>query len=124
MEVRREIVLDAPPEEVWEALTEADRLAEWFANEVELDAVEGGEGTFRWGDGSERHAVVEEVEPARRFAFRWSDADGAGETRVELELAEASDGTILTVTETPLAPHARAGEWSGGVTMLAVPARV
>jgi uncharacterized protein YndB with AHSA1/START domain len=37
MDVTREIELDAPPEEVWEALTDADQLAEWFANDVELD---------------------------------------------------------------------------------------
>ena len=37
MEVTREIVLPAPREEVWAALTEAERLEEWFANEVEFD---------------------------------------------------------------------------------------
>src|SRR2546423_11537253 len=56
MEVRREIVLDAPREEVWAALTEAERLEEWFANDVELDARPGGEGGFRWGDGGRRRA--------------------------------------------------------------------
>ena len=37
MEIEREIVLPVPPEEAWEALTEPERLEEWFANEVELD---------------------------------------------------------------------------------------
>ena len=37
MEVTREIVFPDPPDEVWRALTEAEQLEEWFANDVELD---------------------------------------------------------------------------------------
>ena len=74
MEVTREVVLEAPLEEVWSALTEPERLEEWFANDVELELEPGGEGTFRWDDGEERHAVVEEVEPERRFAFTWDES--------------------------------------------------
>jgi hypothetical protein len=69
MEVEREITLDAPPEEVWEALTEPERLEEWFANDVDFDLERGG--TFRWGDGETRHAIVEEAVPERRLAIRW-----------------------------------------------------
>ena len=95
MEVTREIVLPAPREEVWAALTEAEQLEEWFANDVELDLREGGEGVFRWGDGDERRAVVEEIDEARRLALRFED-DGL----VELELDDADGGTLLVVTET------------------------
>src|SRR2546426_1587251 len=54
VQVEREIVFPASPAEVWEALTEPDRLEEWFATEAELDAQPGGEGLFRWGNGEER----------------------------------------------------------------------
>jgi uncharacterized protein YndB with AHSA1/START domain len=94
MQVTREIVLEAPREEVWAALTEAERLEEWFANDVELDARPGGEGVFRWDDGEERRATVEEVEDERRLALRWED-DGL----VEIELDDAPDGTLLVVRE-------------------------
>ena len=43
MEVQREVVLEAPVEEVWDALTEPERLEEWFANDVELELEPGGE---------------------------------------------------------------------------------
>ena len=49
MEVEREVVLDAPPAEVWEALTDEQQLEEWFANDVEFDLDRGG--VFRWDDG-------------------------------------------------------------------------
>ena len=94
MEVTREIVLPVPREEVWAALTEAERLEEWFANDVELDAREGGEGVFRWDDGDERRAVVEQLEEERRLALRFED-DGL----VELALDATEGGTLLVVTE-------------------------
>jgi uncharacterized protein YndB with AHSA1/START domain len=100
--VRREVVLPVPPEELWPALTEADRLAEWFAPEVHIDARPGGAAVFRWEDGA-RRAVIEEVEAPRRLSFRWSEADGDGEvghSRVELTLDEVAGGTRLRVVET------------------------
>jgi uncharacterized protein YndB with AHSA1/START domain len=119
--IQREVIFEAPLEEVWQALTRPERLREWFANDVELDVRPGGAGVFRWDDGSLRHAVVEDVEEERRLAFRWSDEDGS-ESRVELALEEAADGTRLTVTETATAgpqANALAGEWSWGVALLA-----
>ena len=94
MEVQREIVVPAPAGEVWAALTEPERLQEWFANEVELELEPGGGGTFRWGDGEERRALVQEVVPERRFVFTWD------ESRVEIELTEVEAGTRVLVVET------------------------
>jgi uncharacterized protein YndB with AHSA1/START domain len=94
VQVEREIVVPEPPEEVWEALTDPERLEEWFATEVELDARPGGEGVFRWGDGEERHAVVREADEPHRLVLDWDDG---GE--VVVELAEAPDGTLVRVVE-------------------------
>jgi uncharacterized protein YndB with AHSA1/START domain len=91
----KEIVLPAPREEVWEALTDPDRLADWFANTVELDLRPGGGAHFRWGNGEERHATFTEIDPERRLAFDWDD-DGT----VEFTLDDDADGTRLTVVET------------------------
>ena len=94
--IRRDIVLDAPRGEVWDALTDPSRLEDWFANDVELDLRPGGGASFRWANGEERHAVVREVEPGQRLAFEWEDEAG----EVEFTLADDADGTLLTVTET------------------------
>jgi uncharacterized protein YndB with AHSA1/START domain len=112
MEVRRELTLDAPREEVWAALTEAERLEEWFANEVELDARPGGRGVFRWDDGAERVAVVERVEEERQLELTWSDPDGDRTSTVAFTLADAAEGTRLTVVET-------AAEWSWAIELSA-----
>ena len=110
--VRREIVLPSPREEVWEALTEPERLEEWFANDVELDPRPGGEGVFRWDDGSERRALVEVVEEPSRFAFEWREGDDA--SSVDFTLEEVPEGTRLTVVES-----APAAEWSWALELRA-----
>lgn len=95
MQVEREIVFPESPGEVWEALTEPERLEEWFATEVSLDARPGGEGVFRWGDGEERRATVREVSVEERLVLDWEDDGG----EVVLELQEVDGGTLLRVVE-------------------------
>jgi uncharacterized protein YndB with AHSA1/START domain len=95
VEVEREIVVPEAPDEVWEALTEPERLEEWFASEVELDARPGGEGVFHWGDGDERRAVVRELEEAERLVLDWEDGGS-----VAIELEPVVDGTRVHVVET------------------------
>ena len=94
MEVTREIVFPDSPGEVWEALTDPEQLEEWFANDVELDAQEGGEGVFRWDNGEERHAIVVEAAPGERLVLDWDE-----EGTVELTLEEVEEGTRLRVRE-------------------------
>jgi uncharacterized protein YndB with AHSA1/START domain len=108
VEIERDIVFPASPAEVWEALTEAERLEEWFATEVSFDARPGGEGVFRWGDGDERRAVVRELEPEERLVLDWED-DG----QVVLELEEVDGGTRLHVVET-------APDWSTALELHAL----
>jgi uncharacterized protein YndB with AHSA1/START domain len=96
LRIERDILLPADPAEVWEALTEPERLEEWFATEVELDATPGGAGVFRWGDGDERRATVREAEPEERLVLDWDDDGG----EVVLELEEVEGGTRLHVVET------------------------
>src|SRR5664279_743881 len=95
VQVEREIVFPESPDEVWAALTEPERLEEWFATEVSLDARPGGEGVFRWGDGDERRATVREASEGERLVLDWEDDGG----EVVLELEEVDGGTRLRVVE-------------------------
>jgi uncharacterized protein YndB with AHSA1/START domain len=93
--IHREIVLPATREDVWEALTDPERLEDWFANDVDLDLRPGGGASFRWSNGEERHATVTEVDHERRLTFDWDD-----EGTVEFTLQDDVDGTLLVVEET------------------------
>jgi uncharacterized protein YndB with AHSA1/START domain len=118
--VTRSIVLDAPPAEVWEAITDAGLLSEWLAPEVELDPREGGEVACRYEDGEERRGEVELVEEAERLAFIWW-RQGAGPSRVEFLVDAVAEGTRLTVIETGLVPSAApllAADWAPALRAL------
>jgi uncharacterized protein YndB with AHSA1/START domain len=101
-------VVPEQPDEVWAALTDSERLEEWFASDVELDARPGGEGVFRWGDGEERRAVVREAEPEERLVLDWED-----EGRVVVELEEVDGGTRVRVVE-------QSPEWSTALELHAL----
>jgi uncharacterized protein YndB with AHSA1/START domain len=141
--VTREVVLPAGVDEVWEAITDPRRLAEWFGADVDLDLWPGGNAEFRGDDGEVRRGVVEEVEPCRRLAYRWwpgvagaGAGDGvgdgvgdggtarrSGESRVELTIEEVASGTRLVVVEAPvpaLGPQACASGagWTGRLRAL------
>ena len=66
----------ASPDEVWESITDEDRLSEWLAEEVELEPVEGGEIRVR-DDDAERTGTVETVIERERLDFTWSDRTAA-----------------------------------------------
>ena len=67
--IRREIVLPAPRDEVWEALTDptASPTGSRTTSISTCDPAAGA--SFRWANGEERTATVTEVEPERRLAF-------------------------------------------------------
>jgi uncharacterized protein YndB with AHSA1/START domain len=118
--VSRSVELDAAPDEVWSALTEEALLAEWLADEVEIEAEPGGEIVCRYTDGEERRGEVELVEEAERLAWSWRRETGAPPSRVELVLDAVAERTRLTVIETaPLrtdGPLLLAGSMGGGWT--------
>jgi uncharacterized protein YndB with AHSA1/START domain len=105
--VTRSAEIDAPPERVWEALTGAEELSAWFGAEAD-GVIEVGERIrFRWEDGRERVAVIEERERPRKLAFRWLPFERypGGETRilgpgrVEFELEPHEGGARIRVVE-------------------------
>jgi uncharacterized protein YndB with AHSA1/START domain len=113
--VERETLVEASPEEVWEALTDKDRLEEWMAPDVELDPVEGGEIAVRDGD-DQRSGRVQTIEEHERFAFTWS-RPGEGESFVEFTIEALPGGSRVTVVETPV--HSAATNNAAGSTAMA-----
>jgi uncharacterized protein YndB with AHSA1/START domain len=96
--VERSETFEASPEEVWESLTDDDRLSEWLAEEVELEPFEGGEISVRDDDG-ERSGTVETVIEEERLIYTWA-RPGEAPSRVEFAIEAVPAGTRLTVTET------------------------
>jgi uncharacterized protein YndB with AHSA1/START domain len=94
--IRRELVLDCPLDEAWEAVAD---LESWLGD---ADALQD--------------ATVEEVVPGLRIALRWQ-VDGQPETVVDMTLHDAGENrTRLVVVELPVRiVQALGAEIAGGV---------
>jgi uncharacterized protein YndB with AHSA1/START domain len=100
-QIERELLLPAPPEEVWDVVTAPG----WLADDVVLELVPGGGAQFVSGEQVKDGWIEEAVAPgtaagdAGRLAFWWA-ADGDPATRVELTLEpEGEASTRLRVIE-------------------------
>jgi len=121
-EIRKQAVLRAPVERVWQAITDAGKFGEWFG--VKFDApFEAGKRVTgcitptkvdrEVAKLQEPHAgkpfewVVESIQPESRAVFRWhpfaidSSVDYSSEpmTRIEFLLEDVDKGTRLTIVE-------------------------
>ncbi len=104
-EIKQELIVSAPIETVWNAITSAKELSEWFGDSAEVDLKPGGSASFGWSEyDAVVKAVVETVERPHKFAYRWAaqKADVLDETNstvVEFELTTTDDGTLVQLTE-------------------------
>lgn len=139
--IEKRIVLRAPQERVWRAITDAKQFGSWFGVTFEGDFTAGAPTVGRVTPTTvdpeiakmqERHAgapfefVVDRMEPMSLFSFRWHpfaidrsvDYSSEPMTLVTFALEATPEGTMLTITETgfdsiPLARRADAFEANG-----------
>jgi len=105
--IEREVMIDAPIERVWSALTEPKSVSAWFSNgaEVLIDLRVGGVMAFDQGDHGAFQTVIVSVAPPHVFSFRWASAYPGvlatedNSTLVEFTLKETPKGTVLRVVE-------------------------
>jgi uncharacterized protein YndB with AHSA1/START domain len=120
--IEKEVLLRAPLERVWRAISDADEFGRWFGVRFDGPFVAGASVTGvitptivdeEVAKAQEPHAgksdtwQIVTVEPQRRLAFRWhpfaveSDADYAQEptTLVEFTLDETAGGVLLRIVE-------------------------
>ncbi len=112
-QIEREILIEAPVEAVWSAITDPDQIVQWFTDEAELDLRPGGEGRLKWTERagkagpSESRVSVVSVDPPRSLAWRWVhpegvEADETNSTLVEFTLMPDGDATRLRLVESGL----------------------
>jgi uncharacterized protein YndB with AHSA1/START domain len=115
--IERDILIEAPVEVVWRAVTEPDQISNWFSDAAEVDLRAGGEGTLTWTDRATSRPTtvrisVETVEAPRLFSFRWVHPEGVqaregNSLLVEFTLTPEGEHTRLRVVESGL----RTIEW-------------
>jgi uncharacterized protein YndB with AHSA1/START domain len=113
--VRFERRYEYPPEDVWSALTEPERLGRWLANVAELELAVGGRFHLVWHDADgtqETLGTVLALEPGRLLELNWTYPDEP-DSVVRFELRPDGDGTILVLDHRGLPPRAIAGYGAG-----------
>jgi uncharacterized protein YndB with AHSA1/START domain len=103
-QIEREILIEAPIDVVWRAVTEPDQIKQWFSSEADLDGRPGGSGRLRFKSGETYFLQVEAFEPPHRFAYRWLHEQGTrarpgNSMLVEFTLRAENEGTRLRVVE-------------------------
>lgn len=133
--IRKTILLKAPLDRVWRAVSEAERFGHWFGAAFDGPFAEGARRTGRIvptavdaevaaaqkpHEGLRFEFQVVRIEPMRRISFRWQpytvdDGDCSKEptTLIEFVLEQTGEGVRLTITESgfdgiPLARRAEA----------------
>lgn len=103
--LERQIHVDAPPEVVFEVVSRPEHLRQWWSDEADLDPTPGAVGELVWGDREHVATLtVVDVDPPRRFSFRWVAPDGepanqANSLLVTFDLDPVGTGTLLRLTE-------------------------
>jgi uncharacterized protein YndB with AHSA1/START domain len=121
--IEKQVVLRAPLERVWRAISDADEFGQWFGVRFDGPFVQGASVTGvitpttvdnEVAKAQEPYAgqadtwQIVAVEPQRRLAFRWHpyaaaepDIDYSQEptTLVEFTLDETADGVLLRIVE-------------------------
>lgn len=108
-------VVEASPERVWRAWTEADEVASWLRSdgarepEIFLDVNEGGGWRIKLDGGEGRSRATWsgrylEVEPPKRLVFTVDSRSGIGKEIVTVELKPRGERTEMVVTQ---ADHGR-----------------
>ncbi len=107
--LQREIHVEASPEIVFEVVSRPEHLKEWWPDDTDIQPVVGAEGhiVFRSTEHDDNVVpiTVLEVDPPKRFTFRWDYEEGATPEKgnsmlVVVELEPSGRGTLVRLTET------------------------
>ncbi|HEY8087194.1 MAG TPA: SRPBCC family protein [Polyangiaceae bacterium] len=140
--IEKRVVLKAPVERVWGAISDASQFGSWFGVEFDGPFAAGARMTGRIVPtrvdpevaktqepyaGAKFEVTVDRIEPMRLFSFRWHpfavepsvDYSKEEPTLVVFELEPVAGGTRLTITESgfdrvPVARRAKAFEMNEG----------
>jgi uncharacterized protein YndB with AHSA1/START domain len=80
--VRREVEVEASPEEVWESLATEQGRERWLETDPQ------------------REILVETAKEPERLVWRWRRGEAAEPTRVEFQIVPSGAGARVIVTET------------------------
>ena len=110
-----EVELEAAPDVVWSALTDAQELQNWFPLEARVNPGEGGSIFISWGPGVEGEGQIDVWEPGRHLSVvERSGEDEEGRpvrVAVDYHIAPHGDGSILRIVHSGFSADANWDEY-------------
>lgn len=100
--------IQASPQQVFHALTNATALKEWMCDVATLVPKTGGRIYMAWNSGFYAAGEFTRFEPARQLAYRWFGRGEPAPTLVEVILEQAGNHTVVKLTHSGLGSSA---EW-------------
>jgi uncharacterized protein YndB with AHSA1/START domain len=95
--IEKSVVIGAPPDVVWRAITEAEELSRWFPIEARVTPGLGGSIWLSWGPGTEGEAPITAWEPGRRL--QWTQSRGAVKITVDFYIEAQGGGTVVRLVQ-------------------------
>lgn len=98
-----ERTFDAPVAEVWAAITDADKMREWYFDLEDFRPEVGFKFQFMAGSEEKQYlhiCKVIEVEERKKLCYSWQYDNYPGQSHVTFELFEVGTKTRLTLTHT------------------------
>lgn len=118
--VRGSIEIDASPEAVWEALTDAEELERWFPLKARVEPGPEGSIWMSWQNEFAGESAILEWDPPRRLVTSWGWPEGEGESQAQVTeyTIEARGGrTVLRVVTSGFPQDASWDEWVEGTRL-------
>ena len=105
----KEFNYNVPIEKVWEALTDKDKMKQWYFSQLlEFEPIVGFK--FQFDDNSaeyQKEWIVTKIVEGKTLAHSWAYKGYPGSSEVTFELSEEGDRTRLKLTHTGLASFPR-----------------
>lgn len=109
--IKREIIVKAPKERVYKAITDPEQITHWFPDEISGSLEVGKQAVFTFDGYGKNSILVVDAQPFNHFAYRWipgsanivDDLTTVQTTLVEFHLTESGTGTKITLTESGFA---------------------
>jgi len=96
-----ERTLNAPPQKVWEAITDRDKMKQWYFDIADFRPELGFEFTFTGGSEEKTYVhlcKVTKVDPGKTLQYSWRYQDYPGNSFVTFELFPEGNATRLKLT--------------------------
>jgi uncharacterized protein YndB with AHSA1/START domain len=100
-----ERVLNADIDKVWQAISDKDKMKNWYFDIPDFEPVAGAEFQFEGGSEAKKYlhlCKIIDLVPGKKISYTWKYEDYPGESLVTFELLQDGNKTIIRLTHAGL----------------------